>query len=232
MLKISRLRNLCLFIVSLLIASRGYARDDNYVPTAFIKAGGGFSTYKSKMVDNNDTSTLIEYSIGAYAGTERDFGMILRRDQSTTPFSLNSSSIAASWQDYIMRYRYGPVYLGVVLGSAEIDANKEGDAEFLKARGTGYGGNFGFMIPVGKYSMFNLDVLAVSDSTAVDLNKKSISIGQRMDYDMNASFDLTKSLFDFIVGYKYRTYSLSVDGTSYAELFTTTYIGFVTSFYF
>lgn len=231
MLNLLKVRNLFLLVI-IGTANYGFARDGNYVPTAFIKAGGGLSTYKSKMVDSNDTSTLIEYSIGAYAGLERDFGMIIRKDQATTPFSLNDSSILTTWQDYILKYRYGPVYLGAVLGSAEIDANKEGDAEYLKARGSGYGLNLGFMIPVGKYSMFNIDVLAVSNSTAVDLNKKEVGIGQRLDYDINASFDLTKSMLDFVVGYKYRTYSLTVEGEGFAELFTTTYIAFVTNFYF
>ena len=206
--------------------------DGDYVPTAFLRAGGGLSTYKSKMVDSNDTSTLLEYSFGAYAGEDRQFGMLVRRDSSTTNFVLNSSRIAASWQDVITRYRWGPLYLGVVLGSAEIDANNAGDAEFLKARGSGYGENLGLMVPVGRSAMFTMDVLMVANSTAVDLNQKTVTIGQRMDIDLGASFDITKQFVDLLVGYKYRTYPLSVDGTSYAEIFTSTYVGFLFSFYF
>jgi len=53
-----------------------------------------------------------------------------------------------------------------------------------------------------------------------------------MVFDIGANIPLTKKTFDFIFGYKYRTYAITVEGTAYKELHNTTYIGFQSGWQF
>lgn len=208
------------------------AADSGLYPTFQIKADGGFATYKSKVVQSNDTSTLIEYGFGVFAGSDKSLGMFVRRDQNTTTFVLNSSSITTVWQDVIVKYRWGPVYVGGILANNEMQVNNQGDANYLNELGSGYGVNAGLLIPIARVAYFGIDISDVSISKAVDLNQKVVTMGSRLDIDINGSFAITKKILDFIVGYKYRTYSATVDGTAGAENLTATYLGLSGNFFF
>ncbi len=224
---------------------------DQQTPTFFVNATGGYSIYKSEMVESNDTSTTTSYGLGVWAGSQRNVGMMLKKESSSFSFALNESKLALDWQDTHIRYRFGPVYLGFMLTtsswlvSAPPDADADGsldqDADpedYLDIMSTGYGLNTGTMIPIGKRSFAYVDVSYSASGTVREKvitpvtgpnagvpTEKVITLGPRMDLDLGGSIGLTKNVLDALVGFKYRTYNITVDGTAYKEQLNTTYVG-------
>lgn len=231
------------------VASRALADGtDQQTPTFFVNATGGYSVYKSELVQSNDTSTTTSYGLGIWAGTQRNVGMALKRESSTFAFALNEAKLALDWQDTHVRYRFGPVYLGVMLStstwvvSAPPDADADGtldpDADpedYLDFASSGYGLNAGTTVPIGKRSFAYVDLSYAAAGTvrqkaiedaAGTLTEKEIELGPRTDIDIGGSIAVTKSVLDALVGFKQRSYNVSVDGTAYKEQLNTTYVGF------
>jgi hypothetical protein len=198
---------------------------DKQTRTAYLIADYGLATYKSKLVDSNDTGTTMSYGIGAHVGELQLVGISARRETSTFSFLLNDSSIKSFWQDIRISYRWGYAYLGAIIGSAEMLASKESE-DLFDLTGNGFGGTVGFIVPVTSKALVKLDISSVTISQVVEKDKKQVTLGPRLDIDLGASVDLSKRMWDFIFGYRQRTNSISVDGTSYAELRTATYLGF------
>lgn len=244
---------LALALAALLSSAAGHAADiDSQTPTFFVNATGGYSVYKSKMVQSNDTSTTVAYGFGVYAGSDRNIGFLLNREASTFAFELNSASIGVEWQDIHVRYRYGPVYMGALITTstwavqAPPDADADGllDAdteavEYLNMTSSGYGANVGARIPAGKRGEAYVDITyaaagaireTASDPDVAEAagaavpGTRVLGIGPRMDLDLGGSIGMTKWLKG-LCGFKYRTYQLSVDSVTFAELHTTTYMG-------
>lgn len=195
-----------------------------YVPTFFFDTQFGFATHKSKMVVSNDTGTGLAYGLGGWAGEDRDYGFKVNTDTSSTTFELNSSSVAVTWQDTIIRYRMWFFYLGVNFASVNMVANNAGTDQ-VDAGGNGMGGNAGILVPVGRSSIFYLDVVSAAMSATRNALTDEVAFGSRLDIDAGGSIDITKEAFDFLMGYRMRTYDLSVAGTSYAEAYNITYFG-------
>jgi hypothetical protein len=227
----------------------GTARaEDEEAPTFFLQATGGYSVYKSEMVQSNDTSTTVGYGFGVYAGTQRNVGMMLRREQSAFSFALNNSTIALEWQDVHLRYRWGPVSIGGVVSSsswqvtAPPDADGDGfldqDTEavdYLDITTTGYGLNVATTVPVGKRGRLTVDATYVttSDVQAAEIKddagetvERTAALGPRMDTDFGGAVELSKGWLYGLMGFRYRTYQIIVDDTAYAEAHNSTYVGF------
>jgi hypothetical protein len=240
-----------------LLSSLPAVAADRDTPSFYITAGGGYTVYKSEMVQSNDTSTTVNYGFGVYAGQDRQIGMSFQREQGSYAFPLNGASIVSQVEDMNLRYRYGPVYLGLVVNNSQLtvsappDADDDGfldqntDAEeYMKVMSTGMGGNFGVAIPIGKSSSVYLDVSSVTtslvqqsyienaDTTANGFTEKEISLGPRTDIDLGGSIGLVKSWLDMSFGFKQRTLGVTVDGTAFSEAITNTYISFVAGWQF
>ena len=63
-----------LILIALAILSRlAFAGSEG--PSMQVYGGGGFSTYKSKVVSMNDTSTAVGYGVKIKAGSDGDLGV-------------------------------------------------------------------------------------------------------------------------------------------------------------
>ncbi len=244
--------------LSCLLSSKALAGEfDAYTPSAYVQADGGYSVYKSKLLQANDTSTTVGYGFGINAGTDRNVGMRLTREQSSFSFALNASSLQVSWQDLAILWRFGPVYLGGVVATSSWTAKAPPDADgdeildigsdaqdLCNFQTSGYGATLGGLIPVGKRSALTLDITSASGGTAVPLaydptltdadtlNGRKVALGTRTEFAVGGSLALTRSLLDLTAGFKMRNYAVSLDSTSYAEQLTTTYLGLRTNFTF
>ena len=207
------------------------ARADEGAPTFALDITYGLSsTYKSKYVAMNDTGSHTMYSLGGNAGASRDLGFMVRTDTQTTNFLLNSSKMTTVWQDSILRYSIGPVYLGINFCQLDLLANKEGVAT-IDAAGSGMGGNLGVYYDFEKTGLFYLDVTTATIAKARNSLDLVVKGGARTDIDLGLGYHITKESFIFLLGYKQRTFALSAD-TSYAEAIMTTYIGLRTALFF
>jgi hypothetical protein len=224
-----------------------------------VHASGGLSTYKSKMLQSNDTGTTINYGLALHAGEERGMSMGLEREQSTFPFSLNNASLALETQDVDVIYRWGPVYAGMMFTQAGWYAKAPADAngdklldqnstaeEYLDILAPGYGARTGLRVAFSKRGAAYIDVRyatasKVQQATPKDASTggivgtspalgRTVAVGPRMSVDFGASLPITRDLLSFIAGYRYRTYGLTVESESFAELHTSTYIGMTVDF--
>ena len=214
----------CFLAPKLLFGQGGDTLDDQ-TRTAYLKTDYGLTTYKSKLLLSNDTGSALSYGIGAYVGDEKHWGIGLKNESSTTKFLLVSSAVKASLQDITISYRWGYMYLGAVISTAGYIVTKDG-ATLFDASGSGYGGNFGFLIPITRTAIVYLDVTTASISKTIEASQKSVSLGSRTDIDLGASVDITKRVFDFIFGYRQRSHKITFLGAPAAETRTATYIGF------
>lgn len=221
----------------------------------------GLSTYKSTMVQSNDTGNTIGYGLGVSSGGDRGMAMGLEREQSTFSFALNNASIALGTQDVDVTYRWGPVYLGLLFtetswyAKAPPDANGDSlldqDAtaeEYLDILSNGYGARLGAYFAMGRRSSLSLDIRYGTTSkvqqtipeepstggitgTSPALDR-TVALGPRLSLDIGTSIGITREVLSFIAGYRYRTYALTVATESFSELHTSTYIGLLAGWNF
>lgn len=195
--------------------------------TAFVSVDYGLTTHKSEFVNSNDTGSTLAYSIGFHAGAERSVGILLRTDTSTIDFELNTSSMATTNQDVVIRYRLGNFFFGGVISSAALEATRAEETEDaeIDAVGTGFGGHFATVWGIGRDSAWYLDSVFNTYGQTREANQIDMEFGSRMDVDTGVVFYVTRELLDLTFGYRYRTAAYSADGTGYSDLVTSTYLG-------
>lgn len=193
--------------------------------TVYLIADYGLGTYKSLLVNSNDTMGVVTYGFGANAGADRNLGFEYRVETQTTSFIVNQSSIATIWTSTIFKYRLWAFELGPVIGNAQVKANREG-TEIMDAVGSGYGGYFGILMPLGRNSMLYLNAMSVATADPIDRKERTIGIGSRLDVELGGKIGITRKALDFTLGYRRRANTLSEGGTGYNELQTATFVGF------
>ena len=193
--------------------------------TAYMLADYGLGTYKSLLLESNDTMGVITYAIGANAGQNKNLGIEYRVETQSVSFALNQSSIATNWTSTIIKYRLWAFELGPVIGKSSVKATRE-NTEILDVVSSGYGGYFGMLLPVGKNSLLYFNAMSVTNADTVDRKERTITLGSRMDLEIGSRIGITRKALDITLGYRRRTNSISESGTGYNELQTATYIGF------
>ena len=223
-------------------------------PHVSTKLALGLTTYKSKMLQSNDTGFTLGYGFGVSSGGEHGMSMNLEREQSTIAFQLNNGSLALETQDVDLTYRWGPDYLGAIFANTswyaksppDADANSYLDQDavaqdYLDVLATGYGARTGLIIPMARRNSLYLDVRYATSSkvqqtipeetstagisgTSPALGRK-VGLGARMSIDLGASLALTRDILSLIAGYRYRTYAVTIESNTFSELHTSTYIG-------
>lgn len=197
---------------------------DRSSPTFFLGVDGGPMTYKSELLETNDTGYALAYTLGFHAGEDRNLGILIRNDTTNLSFETNDSKIEKNWLETTIRYRMGFFYLGPILSNLTIKINQAG-ADIRDATGSGYGANLGFIFDVSRNAGMYLDANYVTISEIVDTEAREISVGPRIDADLGTIIQLSREHFDFLLGYRYRQLGIELD-ESYSELISTTYLGF------
>ncbi len=107
------------FLAGVLGAKNLYANERSTFPVAYFDIEYGlFTTYKSSLIDFNDTGVTTAYSFGSFAGDDRIFGFSVRNETLSITFSPSSataSTIDTTWQDTGIKYRLGFMFLGFYL---------------------------------------------------------------------------------------------------------------------
>ena len=199
--------------------------------TVYLLADYGLGTYKSKLAGSNDTMGIVTYGIGTHAGQDKQLGVEYRVESQTANFTLNKSKITSIWTSTIIKYRLWFFELGPVIGRAKVTAKRE-DTEILDVVGSGYGGYFGVLLPVGKNSLIYMNAMSVSTSEVVDKKERVIALGPRLDAELGARIAITKKTLGATLGYRRRTNSITESSLAYKELLTSTFIGMYTGFNF
>ncbi|MCB9229534.1 MAG: hypothetical protein H6618_07980 [Deltaproteobacteria bacterium] len=207
--------------------------DSGYLPSVRFDAGVGLMTYKSLAVASNDTSVTTGYRISAYAGTNKNIGFFIRQENNTTGFAYAdsdlTSTVVTGFQDSALLYRWRFLSLGPVFVQRSMVITKRGE-DYLDHLGTGIGGHVSLLFHINRDSRVFAEYTQASISSlkevVQDSNVTTVTAGPRSDLFIGGMIQLTRSLLDLRIGYRQRTWSLSVDGESFNEVQTATWLGF------
>jgi hypothetical protein len=200
------------------------AQDRSSYPTFMVDVNYGLTTMKSKLVQSNDTGSSLNYSLGGFAGDDRQIEYSVGFESDATTFQLNDSKIAYDWQDTRLRYHLGMVYAGVVFSRLNMEMSR-GGVDIIDAAGSGYGGSAGFLTGIGRRGMIRFDVTSVSLPKLKNVVVGEASVPSRLDIDLGVSIDLFGKWSNFNFGYRMRTITVKAD-VSASDTESATYLGF------
>lgn len=210
------------------------ARSRSHSRHAFeFELGVGIATYKSKMVQSNDTSFSSGYKIGINAGLEKNLSVLIQSQSNTTNFEYadveTKSKVESTFQNTFIRYFWGPLYIGFGFDLSTLNVVLN-DNEHMKSLSHGMGGTFGVIAPIGKNNMIYLDIASLSPTETMEtvqiISSQTASLGSRLDLELGGIINLSKDRFDLKIGYKQRTFAVTIGSETYSELQTMTMIAF------
>jgi len=171
-------------------------------PTVYANYAATYETHKSTIVESNEVGIGSAYTLGVHAGKNRTLGIRYQVSSSAIGFELNDTQITQSWTETSIYYRFGGFYLGGVIGQAAMTVT-ENQATSVDLVGDGFGGTFGFVVPVRK-GFWYFDATYVQISTVREVTQQTVSIGPKMAIQFGKNFDLSRS-FTGTFGLVYRT---------------------------
>ena len=182
-----------------------------------------FAVLKSNTVAGTDFGDSSRIGVSAYTGKERELGLALTRDQTSTKFSQIDSSMQTQWTDFAINYRFWWFTPSIILGSCAIAASGPTgsltDAICLTT-GAGLKGQYA----AGAKAIAYLDSRFVSATKVRDLAGSNVKIGMRTDIDFGVTLRVFL-LLDVMTGYRLRLFDVSIDGTNKSEVQTGPYAG-------
>ena len=207
-----------------ILGSRSYAGSDG--PGMQVYLGGGFSTYKSKVVEMNDTSTAIGYGLKIRAGNDGDLGVHWDEFTNKTKFALNSSETKISFQDTSILFNIGSFFLGPVFSKVTLDVHNQG-TDTLSGLGSGYGVNTGFAFDLGKASSVYFEGKMITTSVLKAEDSVKASMGSRTDFKVGGIIPITKKLISLDIAWRMQSWPLTISGQTGKETLYTTWLGFI-----
>lgn len=212
-----------LFLLAVIALSRfAYAGPEG--PSMQVYGGGGFSTYKSKVVSMNDTSTAVGYGLKIKAGSDGDLGVHWEEFTNKTKFTLNSSETKISFQDTSILFNIGSFFLGPIFSKVVMDVNNQGTST-LSGLGTGYGINTGLSFSMGRGSSMYFEGKMVTTSVLKAEDSVKASIGSRTDFKIGGIIPITKRLLSLDIAWRMQSWPLTISGETGKETLYTTWLG-------
>lgn len=199
-------------------------RPPELFPNFYFYTSYAFTTTKSELVASNDTGTDLRYGVGGFAGASRSLEFTIGFQSDATAYELNESSTKYDWQDTRVRYHLSYFYAGLVFSRVAVQIKNAG-VDQVDAQGSGYGGNLGTFIPVGKSNAVYLDIQSVSIAETKDELASKLTIPSRLDIDLGGNVSIFGRWMDLNFGYRMRTLSHEL-GSATSDQITETYFGF------
>jgi len=199
--------------------------------TFYVRGDEEITTYDSKAAASKETRPSTSLTVGGWAGEARTVGVSLTSSDATVPFSLNNSHMSTSFRDVRFMARLGWLIPSVGVSLSEVNVSRDG-TQTVGLYGTGANAGLALAIPVGRLMVFTADAMAVHTGQIYDKLGQGAKLGQRLDGDVSASFDVTDKLVDLLIGYRYRSYEISSADAKYSEQAQGAYAGLRLGLYF
>ena len=215
--------------------------------TSSIQVDIGTNTYESDAAESKESASGTTVSFSTAAGDNRLIGVNLRSAQNSVNFALNGSSMQTKWQDLMLSYRFGWIYpsIGATLSEVQIE---KANAEYVDIYRASLGGGLAVRVPMwnkfviyGDYRFFEKPSaprfadLTIGTGDAVPEGtprKLDATLGPRSEIDIGTNIDIAREFIDFVVGYRVKTYELTVEGENKNELQSGLYVGLKLGAYF
>lgn len=199
--------------------------------TVFVRSDVGIETLDSQSAASKDTTSAVQSSIGGWAGEERLVGINFTNADLVVPFALNGSRSHTAFRDVRMMARFGWLIPSVGVSMAEVDVSNAG-APIVGLFGTGFNTGIAFEAPLAPFLVVHGESVVTEYASVYDKLGQGSKLSRRIDADINASFDVTQRMVDFLVGYRARQYGLEVADKKYRERAQGAYVGLRLGIYF
>lgn len=188
-------------------------------------------TYDSEAAGSKDSNETNTVTVGAWTGEGRILGFELESTDADTKFSLNGNSVRSSFKDVRMKTRLGWIQPSIGASLTEIDV-KTPDLRTVGIYSTGLNAGLMLAVPVTLELVVHAEVAMSRPMRTYDKLDQDTKLGDRSDADIGASYDLTETALDLLVGYRVRRYKMDTDAVTYNENMSGAYAGLRLGFYF
>jgi len=204
---------------------------DKRTPSVYLEAEGSFSTHKSNTLNGTDFATGSGLEAGVWTGKDKNLGMAVRQSQFQTHFTQVDAGADESWTDFLLRYRLLWFYPTAVIGSCNLGIEKNGQ-KIVDLLCTTLGASLGIRVPVGQYVIVEFTPLVAKPVSVKDRLARDTTVDLRSDYSLGVSLRPKLPWLDINVGFRYRTYNLTIAGDNTREVYAGPYLGLALGFSF
>lgn len=199
--------------------------------TVYVRGEIGMTTYESEAAGSKETQTSTTGVVGGWAGEERLAGVQISSSEADVGFDLNQSDMHTAFRDVKLMGRLGWLVPSLGVSLTEINITQD-SVESVAIYSTGASAGLAVQVPIAPFLVVEGSGQMVKSTKVYDKLAADTKLGDRVDADLNASFDVTDRMVDLIVGYKVRQYNLEVDEETKKEKSQGAYAGIRFGLYF
>ncbi len=199
------------------------------------------NTYESDTAQSKDTGESRALTFETSAGKLRLLSFGLRSERHDLKFSLNENSMGTHWRDLWVSYRLGWFYPSITGTLADIQIQRV-DGDYVDIFKASFGAGLAVKIPVMNSILAFVDIrhyespgktkTTASEVSSETNRKLNATLGSRTEGDIGASMDIIREFLDFVVGYRVKSYTLSVESEALSESQSGIYAGVRLGAYF
>lgn len=189
------------------------------------------TTYESEAAGSKDSNETTSLTVGAWTGEGRILGFEMKSTDADTKFNLNGSSVRTSFKDVRMMTRLGWIQPSIGATLSEIDV-KSSEANTVGVYSTGLNAGVKVAVPVTLELVTYAEAAISHPTKTYDKLDQGTKLGDRSDADIGASYDLTETAVDLLVGYRVRNFKIDTDSASFNESTSGAYAGLRLGLYF
>jgi hypothetical protein len=199
--------------------------------TIYVKGTAGMTTFDSEAAGSKETRTTSETEFGGWMGEKRIMGLKVGHSYHDVPFELNKAHSRSAMTDVRLLARIWFLQPSLGISLTEWDVSNASEP-VLGIFATGINAGLGLIVNLHQGLVFNADLMRVQSLRTYDKLEQNSSLGNREDADAHFAFDLTERIVDFVVGYRLRRYSVTLEDATFKETSQGAYVGLRLGYYF
>ena len=199
--------------------------------TFYIQGDVQATTYESDAAGSKEANETTTLTMGAWTGEGRVVGIEMASSEAETNFSLNSNKVRTSFRDIKLKTRLGWLIPHIGASLTELDI-KTPEATEIGVYATGINAGLKVSVPITLEMVVSGEGSISHPTKTYDKLNQGDSLGNRTEFDIGASYDLTETAVDLLVGYKVRSLKIKSAEQDYTEATSGAYAGLRLGIYF
>lgn len=199
--------------------------------TVYVRGDVGMTTYESDAAGSKETQTSTTGILGGWAGEGRVVGAQITTSEADVGFELNKTDMHTAFRDIKLMGRLGWLIPSVGVSLSEINVSQDG-VDSVAIYSTGASAGLTLQVPVAPFLVVEGGGQVIKSTDVYDKLDAGTKLGDRVEGNLEASFDVTDRLVDLIVGYKVRQYNIEVGEETKQEKSQGAYAGLRLGLYF
>lgn len=199
--------------------------------TFYIQGDVQATTYESEAAGSKEANETTTLTMGAWTGEGRVVGIEMVSSDAETSFSLNSNKVRTSFRDIKLKTRLGWLIPHIGASLTELDI-KTPETNEVGVYATGVNAGLKVSVPITLEMVVSGEGSISRPTKTYDKLDQGDSLGDRTEFDLGASYDLTETAVDLLVGYKVRSLKIKSAEQDYNEATSGAYAGLRLGIYF